>query len=306
MSTKNFINFHVLISHSPSCLNRDDMNMQKTAVFGGVNRVRVSSQSLKRSMRTSDYYESHLGTASTRTRELEKLIPIFTEALKDEFEPALIRLDQGIRSVNEGMPSLDRKTLIRGGFIGVQEAIGALNDKRIELFESFYASSLIDVSGAAKLLRLSFSLLRWIETTLQTLTCCSPISDEGAQTEEQTVIAASGNDLAVVRQILARSPHLAFVEAVASDDSKMIVLHRRIEGLTIEAIPTFQHAKREASAFPRQEHGLRAWQTLAANGYVLGAYEQAGIVPDHWLPKPMAPSDRQLILERVEHNGDGH
>lgn len=90
MSTKNFINFHVLISHSPSCLNRDDMNMQKTAVFGGVNRVRVSSQSLKRAMRTSDYYDAHLGIASTRTRELEKLIPIFTEALKDEFKPTLI------------------------------------------------------------------------------------------------------------------------------------------------------------------------------------------------------------------------
>ena len=90
MSAKNFINFHVLISHSPSCLNRDDMNMQKTAVFGGVNRVRVSSQSLKRSMRTSDYYTIHLGVASTRTRELEKLIPIFSEALKGEFDPALI------------------------------------------------------------------------------------------------------------------------------------------------------------------------------------------------------------------------
>lgn len=90
MTAKNFINFHVLISHSPSCLNRDDMNMQKTAVFGGVTRVRVSSQSLKRAMRTSSYYESHLGTASTRTRKLEKLIPIFTEALRDEFEPALI------------------------------------------------------------------------------------------------------------------------------------------------------------------------------------------------------------------------
>ena len=45
---KNFINFHVLISHSPSCLNRDDMNMQKSAVFGGERRVRISSQSLKR------------------------------------------------------------------------------------------------------------------------------------------------------------------------------------------------------------------------------------------------------------------
>lgn len=90
MTSKNFINFHVLISHSPSCLNRDDMNMQKTAVFGGVNRVRISSQSLKRSMRMSSYYHSQFGPASTRTRELEKLIPIFVEELHDEFEPSLI------------------------------------------------------------------------------------------------------------------------------------------------------------------------------------------------------------------------
>ena len=69
MTTKNFINFHVLISHSPSCLNRDDMNMQKTAVFGGVDRVRVSSQSLKRAMRTSEYYQSHF-SRSLRTRFL--------------------------------------------------------------------------------------------------------------------------------------------------------------------------------------------------------------------------------------------
>lgn len=41
----NFINIHVLISHSPSCLNRDDMNMQKDAIFGGKRRVRISSQS---------------------------------------------------------------------------------------------------------------------------------------------------------------------------------------------------------------------------------------------------------------------
>lgn len=90
MNHKNFINFHVLISHSPSCLNRDDMNMQKTAVFGGVNRVRISSQSLKRSMRMSSYYQSQFGSASTRTRELEKLIPIFIDKLREEFEPSLI------------------------------------------------------------------------------------------------------------------------------------------------------------------------------------------------------------------------
>ena len=90
MNSKNFVNFHVLISHSPSCLNRDDQNMQKTAKFGGVERVRISSQSLKRALRTSAYYGQAFGPASTRTRELEKLIPIFTEQLQGEFEPALI------------------------------------------------------------------------------------------------------------------------------------------------------------------------------------------------------------------------
>lgn len=85
MTVRNFVNFHVLISHSPSCLNRDDMNMQKTAVFGGVNRVRVSSQSLKRAMRTGDYHREHLGPPSIRTRDLTRLQARFTEALKDRF-----------------------------------------------------------------------------------------------------------------------------------------------------------------------------------------------------------------------------
>lgn len=90
MTSKNFINFHVLISHSPSCLNRDDMNMQKTAVFGGVNRVRVSSQSLKRSMRKSDYFYTMLGEPSVRTRDLGKLRTRFAELLKDRFDAELV------------------------------------------------------------------------------------------------------------------------------------------------------------------------------------------------------------------------
>ncbi len=85
MSNNNFINFHILISHSPSCLNRDDMNMQKSAIFGGVRRVRISSQSLKRAIRKSDYYKEHLGQPSDRTRELGKLNAKYVEALKDRF-----------------------------------------------------------------------------------------------------------------------------------------------------------------------------------------------------------------------------
>ncbi|MGI2026974.1 type I-E CRISPR-associated protein Cas7/Cse4/CasC [Endozoicomonas acroporae] len=76
---KNFINFHILISHSPSCLNRDDMNMQKSAIFGGKRRVRVSSQSLKRAMRTSEYYQEHFPEVSIRTRQLELLAKKLTQ-----------------------------------------------------------------------------------------------------------------------------------------------------------------------------------------------------------------------------------
>ncbi len=45
------LELHILQSFPVSCLNRDDLNSPKTAVFGGVNRARVSSQSWKRAIR---------------------------------------------------------------------------------------------------------------------------------------------------------------------------------------------------------------------------------------------------------------
>ncbi|WP_036251194.1 type I-E CRISPR-associated protein Cas7/Cse4/CasC [Methylobacter sp. BBA5.1] len=88
---KNFINFHVLISHSPSCLNRDDMNMQKSAIFGGKRRVRVSSQSLKRTMRTSDYYYEHLGQPSVRTKHLADFQKKVIEELSSRYDEKLVK-----------------------------------------------------------------------------------------------------------------------------------------------------------------------------------------------------------------------
>ncbi len=103
MNGRNFVNFHVLISHSPSCLNRDDMNMQKTAVFGGTTRVRVSSQSLKRAIRFSDYYEARLGTPSVRTRDLGLLEQHMTRALEGRFDAELIGKTLALMSGKEGI-----------------------------------------------------------------------------------------------------------------------------------------------------------------------------------------------------------
>src|SRR2546421_11980213 len=69
MST--FVQLHLLTSYPPACLNRDDLNRPKTAVMGGVQRLRVSSQSLKRAWRTSDTFKEALsGRIGTRTKEM--------------------------------------------------------------------------------------------------------------------------------------------------------------------------------------------------------------------------------------------
>ena len=45
------LELHILQSFPVACLNRDDLNSPKTAIFGGVQRARVSSQSWKRPTR---------------------------------------------------------------------------------------------------------------------------------------------------------------------------------------------------------------------------------------------------------------
>lgn len=66
-----FLQLHLLTSYSPSNLNRDDLGRPKTAEMGGVKRLRVSSQSLKRAWRTSDVFsEAAKGHVGTRTKEM--------------------------------------------------------------------------------------------------------------------------------------------------------------------------------------------------------------------------------------------
>ena len=65
-----FLQLHFLTAYAPSNLNRDDLGRPKTAFFGGTQRLRVSSQSLKRAWRTSEGFETELkGHIGTRTKD---------------------------------------------------------------------------------------------------------------------------------------------------------------------------------------------------------------------------------------------
>lgn len=70
-----FVQIHSLTSYPPANLNRDDLGRPKTAVMGGVDRLRVSSQSLKRHWRTSDLFQESLGGhLGTRTRDIGETV----------------------------------------------------------------------------------------------------------------------------------------------------------------------------------------------------------------------------------------
>lgn len=66
-----FLQLHLLTSYPPANLNRDDLGRPKTAVFGNAQRLRVSSQSLKRAWRTSAVFADRLaGSLGVRTKAI--------------------------------------------------------------------------------------------------------------------------------------------------------------------------------------------------------------------------------------------
>lgn len=75
-----FVQFHLLTAYGPSNPNRDDQGRPKQAMVGGVPRLRMSSQSLKRALRESSFFAldlaDHKGTRTKRLHEklVEKLV----------------------------------------------------------------------------------------------------------------------------------------------------------------------------------------------------------------------------------------
>lgn len=74
----NLIELHILQSFPVTCLNRDDVGSPKSATFGGIQRARVSSQSLKRATRLRARSESAPDFQGIRSRFL---LEPFTQAL---------------------------------------------------------------------------------------------------------------------------------------------------------------------------------------------------------------------------------
>ncbi len=77
-----FIQLHCLTTYPLSNPNRDDTGRPKSALYGGAPRLRLSSQALKRAIRTSDRFQQQLaGKLGERTQRIGEVV---LEALKDK------------------------------------------------------------------------------------------------------------------------------------------------------------------------------------------------------------------------------
>ncbi|PWM52019.1 MAG: type I-E CRISPR-associated protein Cas7/Cse4/CasC [Bacillota bacterium] len=88
-SKRLYIDFHVLQTVPPSCVNRDDTGSPKTAVYGGATRARVSSQAWKRAMRLM-YREELLAREQLgeRTKKIVAVVAGEIAALSPESDAA--------------------------------------------------------------------------------------------------------------------------------------------------------------------------------------------------------------------------
>jgi CRISPR system Cascade subunit CasC len=100
------LELHIIQSVPVACLNRDDLNSPKTAVFGGVQRARVSSQSWKRAIREMAKEISPQHFFGERTRLM------YDPLVKEMVTAGLLTADaeEGARQIIDALVKIDTKS----------------------------------------------------------------------------------------------------------------------------------------------------------------------------------------------------
>ena len=98
------LELHIIQSVPVACLNRDDLNSPKTAIFGGVQRARVSSQSWKRAIREMAKQIDHSMFQGKRSRRMIFELARRLEQEKVDGEIAII-IAEHVASIVETLDS---------------------------------------------------------------------------------------------------------------------------------------------------------------------------------------------------------
>lgn len=126
-----FIQLHLLTFYGPANLNRDETGRPKTAIIGGVERLRISSQSLKRAIRTSQEFQQQLeGHLAKRTQRLGSLLKseLVSEGIDEtNAEAAAIKVAGQFGKIKEGKDEKNPTYIEQLAFISPRERALALD-----------------------------------------------------------------------------------------------------------------------------------------------------------------------------------
>ena len=108
MNKRLYVDFHILQTVPPSCINRDDTGSPKTAVYGGVLRARVSSQAWKHAMRAAFAENAQLdvGKRTKKAAEQEAAYQAILELRKKDKLAKKALENAGIKSDDKGTKAL--------------------------------------------------------------------------------------------------------------------------------------------------------------------------------------------------------
>ena len=118
---KRFLQIHTLTPYSAVLLNRDESGLAKRMTFGDCDRIRISSQSLKRHWRTAEDPHSLRSlegyTASVRSRQSvrEKVIlPLTGQFPDDVIETVSIAMHNAVYGPRTSSPDEQRQSVLLG------------------------------------------------------------------------------------------------------------------------------------------------------------------------------------------------
>ncbi len=230
------LELHIIQSVPVACLNRDDLNSPKTAVFGGVQRARVSSQSWKRAIRELAKETDASLFKGNRSRRMvyELATKLKGKGIGQEISVVLAEHVAGT------IETLDPKKKDSAGFTKIKTLmffsdaeydaiVDAVTDDVIMAAEDLLASSMAVVSCKEKM---------------------NKIDDKGEKSKAQKDLEKSKKQVTAKKnKLTAAFKKTAMVKAIKSahlNDAADIALFGRMvandHSLTVEAASMFSHA----------------------------------------------------------------
>lgn len=125
-----FLQLHLLTFYPPSNPNRDDVGRPKTAEVGGHPRLRLSSQSIKRAIRTSEVFAArvgaHMGVRTQRLGDKVLLPHLLAKGMDAEKAAKAVREVIGVFGKPKDEKGDDPLRIEQLAFIGPEEKAAAL------------------------------------------------------------------------------------------------------------------------------------------------------------------------------------